>query len=181
MNKWFPINFEKIRGIPINSHPGAFGCARKFNFHEGIDLYGEKGDWVHSIKNGIVVANLKFTGPSVGFDWWLETNALLVKDEDGFYVYGEILSPLKKGDRVLSGDKIGEIIPVLPIEKLRLDIPEHSVSMLHLERYDASYSPEIGWSSWEKRESRPKYLQDPTQELINILTNKKRKVKLLTL
>ena len=181
MSRWFPINFEKIRGIPINSHPGAFGCPRKYNFHEGVDMYGEKGDWVYCIRNGIVISNEKFTGASVGFNWWLETNALLIQDEDGFYVYGEITSNLKVGDKVLSGDKIGEITPVLPIEKLRPDIPEHSVSMLHLERYDNSYSPKMGWSSWGKRELRPKYLQDPTQELINTLTNKKRKVKLLTL
>ena len=35
--RWFPVNLNKIRGLPINSHPGAFGCARKYNFHEGID------------------------------------------------------------------------------------------------------------------------------------------------
>lgn len=178
---WFPINFEKIRGIPINSHPGAFGCARKHNFHEGVDLYGEKGDWVYAIRNGIVLENMKFTGPSVGYSGWLETDALLIKDEAGFYVYGELKSLLKKGDSVLAGNKIGELTPVLPPEKHRADIPEHSVTMLHLERCNNLYDPCMGWSSWETRDSRPKYLEDPTKELTNILTEKKRPVKLLTL
>lgn len=178
---WFPINFEKIRGIPINSHPGAFGCARKHNFHEGIDLYGKEGDWVYAIRDGVVITNIKFTGPSVGFPWWLETNALLIQDEEGYYVYGEIKSDLKAGDKVKAGQKIAEMIPVLPPEKFRPDIPEHSVTMLHLERYNEYYYPDMGWSSWEHREDRPTYLEDPTQDLIKVLTEKKKPVKLLTL
>ncbi len=178
---WFPINFEKIRGIPINSHPGAFGCARKHNFHEGVDLYGKEGDWVHAIRDGEVISNEKFTGLSVGFPWWLETNALLIEDEDGYYVYGEIRSDLKAGDKVKAGQKIAELTPVLLPEKFRPDIPEHSVTMLHLERYNGEYYPDLGWSSWSNWDSRPFYLDDPTQELINILTKKKKPVKLLTL
>ena len=178
---WFPLNFEKVRGIPINSHPGAFGCARKHNFHEGVDLYGKEGDWVYAIRDGVVVTNIKFTGPSVGFPWWLETNALLIQDEEGYYVYGEIKSDLKAGDKVKVGQKIAEMVPVLPPEKFRPDIPEHSVTMLHLERYNEFYYREMGWSSWEHREDRPVYLEDPTQDLIKTLTDKKRQVKLLTL
>jgi hypothetical protein len=181
MRRWFPINFEKIRGIPINAHPGAFGCARKYNLHEGIDLYGEKGDWVYAIRNGEVISNLPFTGPAIGHPWWLPTNALLVKDEDGYYVYGELNSDLKAGDIVTSGQKIGELTPVLTPDKFRPDIPEHSVTMLHLEKWDNTYDPPTGWSSWNTREARPKYLQDPTNDLINILTSKHRKVNILTL
>jgi hypothetical protein len=181
MKKWFPINFEKVRGIPINSHPGAFGCARKYNFHEGVDLYGVPGDWVYAIRNGIVVSNLPFTGPSEGHPWWLPTNALLVKDDDGYYVYGELNSDKKPGDAVMAGDKIGELVPVLPAYKFRPDIPEHSVTMLHLERWDNTYDAALGWSSWNTRDSRPKYLLDPTNELISVLTSKRRPVKLLTL
>ena len=181
MTKCFPINFEKIRGIPINSHPGAFGCARKYNFHEGIDLYGKPGDFVTAIRSGVVISNLPFTGPSEGHPWWLPTNAVLVKDEDGYYTYGELTSPLKAGDIITSGDKIGELVPVLPEYKFRPDIPEHSVTRLHLERWDNTYDPATGWSSWGTRESRPKYLQDPTNELVTILTEKRQPVKLLTL
>ena len=181
MKFWFPINLEKNRGIPINSHPGAFGCARKYNFHEGIDLYGSPGDIVYAIRPGVVISNLPFTGPSEGHPWWLETNALLIQDEEGYYVYGELISNLKNGDIVTTGQNIGSLTPVLPNHKLRLDIPCHSTTMLHLERWDDTYDIDTGWSAWDTRESRPKYLQDPTTTLINILTERRREVKLLTI
>jgi hypothetical protein len=181
MRRWFPINFELIRGIPINSHPGAFGCARKYNFHEGIDLYGEPGQWVYAIRDGEVISNMGFTGPAEGHPWWLPTNALLVKDEDGYYVYGELNSPLQKGDKVRAGDKIAELTPVLTPDKFRPDIPGHSVTMLHLERWDNTYDPSTGWSSWATRDSRPKYLKDPTLDLVNILVSKYRKPNFLVM
>ena len=181
MTRRFPLNVDMFPGIPINAHPGAFGCARKHNFHEGIDLYGKPGQWVHAFRAGKVISNLPFTGPSVGHDWWLPTNAVLVKDEDGYWVYGELTSTLKEGDVIESGDLIGKLTPVLPDSKLRLDIPGHSVTMLHLERWDNTYDPSTGWSSWNTRESRPKYLQDPTLPLVDILQSKKLFFKFLTL
>lgn len=180
-NRWFPINFQKVRGLPINSHPGAFGCARRHNFHEGIDLYGEPEDWVYAIRDGEVISNRSFTGPVDGTGWWLDTNALLIKDEDGYYVYGELESPLKAGDMVTSGQKIAELRPVLPDYKFRPDIPGHSTTMLHLERWNNLYDPDSGWSAWKTRDSRPKYLEDPTPELINILQSKREPLSFLTL
>jgi len=171
--RWFPLNFEKFRGIPINAHPGAFGCARKYNFHEGIDLYGSTGDMVRAIREGVVVSNARFTGASEGHPWWLETDAVLIKDDEGYYVYGEILSSLKKGDKISVGDIIGKLVPVLPPEKHRPDIPAHSVTMLHLERWNLSYDESTGWSSWSTRNERPDYLEDPTLELVEILKSKK--------
>lgn len=167
----FPVDITKFRGIPINSHPGAFGCARKYNFHEGVDLYGSPGDIVYSISGGEVISNLPFTGPSEGHPWWLPTNAVLVRNfiDDGYFVYGELASSLTPGTIVNSGDQIGTLLPVLPPEKYRQDIPGHSVTMLHLERWNSCYDISTGWSSWNSRESRPKYLQDPTPILINIL------------
>lgn len=180
-DRWFPVNLLKLRGIPINSHPGAFGCARKYNFHEGVDLYGEPKDWVFAIRKGVVVSNARFTGASEGHPWWLETDALLVEDEDGYYVYGELTSDLKKGDVIIPGQKIGELTPVLTPDKFRPDIPCHSVTMLHLERWNKNYDPSKGWQAWHTRETRPHYLEDPTIELINILKSFKKEVKFLSL
>lgn len=180
IHRWFPVNLEKFRGLPINSHPGAFGAARKFNFHEGIDLYGNEGDWVFAIRDGEVISNARFTGASEGHPWWLETDALLIRDDEGYYVYGELKSDLKVGDKVTYGQKIGELTPVLTSNKFRPDIPGHSVTMLHLERWDNSYDPNTGWSAWQTRESRPKYLKDPTPELIRILNHRKVPIKFLT-
>ena len=178
---WFPINTQKNRGIPINSHPGAFGNARKFNFHEGVDLYGKEGDWVYAINDGIVVSNESFTGPNVGHEWWLPTDAVTIKSDTEYFVYGELKSDLKVGDIIKSGSKIGELVPVLPPEKIRADIPNHSNVMLHLEKWNFKYDPEVGWKPWLTRDDRPEWLEDPTNDLISILSKIHRKVELLTL
>lgn len=179
--KTIPLSFLKIPGIPINSHPGAFGCARKYNFHEGIDLYGSPGDSVYACRDGIVVAKGAFTGPSTGTDWWLDTDAVIIQDEDGYYVYGEVRSDLNVGVQVRAGDEIAKLTPVLPAHKYRPDIPGHSTTMLHLERYSAEYDVSLGWSSWNKLADRPKYLLDPTPALINILRHSPRPINFLTL
>ena len=175
----YPINPQYDRGLPINAHPGAFGNARKYNFHEGIDLYGKEGDRVYAIDPGVVISNERFTGPSVGHPWWLETDAVTIKSETGYFVYGELKSDLKVGDEVKSGSVIGRLVPVLPPEKLRLDIPNHSVTMLHLEKWNFKYPGT--WKPWNTREDRPEWLEDPTPDLIEMLTKNHQKVKLLTM
>jgi len=189
---WFPLNVHlNNRGIPINSHPGAFGNARKYNFHEGVDLYGKEGDWVYAIKDGEVISNEPFTGPSVGHPWWLPTDALTIKTlhhpyksdnpQTEYYVYGELKSPLKVGDIVKMGTRIGELVPVLPKDKIREDIPEHSNVMLHLEKWNHKYDSVKGWRAWTTRDDRPEWLEDPTLDLIEALKLKFLPVKLLTL
>ena len=175
----FPINLQYNRGIPINSHPGAFGNARKYNFHEGVDLYGHEGMLVYAINDGEVISNERFTGPSVGHPWWLETDAVTVKSHTEYFVYGELKSDLKVGDVVKSGSVIGHLVPVLPPEKIRPDIPKHSNVMIHLEKWNFKYPGK--WQAWSKREDRPEWLEDPTNDLIQILTKSYRKVELLTL
>lgn len=194
---WFPLNIHtNNRGIPINSHPGAFGNARKYNFHEGVDLYGREGDWVYAMKNGVVISNEPFTGPSVGHPWWLPTDAVTIETINDaklmfdnvndkfipieYYVYGELKSDLKPGDFVKMGTKIGELVPVLPPEKIRKDIPQHSNVMLHLEKWNYKYDPEVGWRAWTSRDDRPEWLEDPTNDLIEALTKKFLPIKLLT-
>lgn len=175
----FPINIQKFRGLPINAHPGAFGNARKYNFHEGIDLYGKEGDWVYAINDGVVVSNERFTGTSVGHPWWLETDAVAIKSETEYYVYGELKSDLKVGEFVKSGTVIGKLVPVLTPDKIRDYIPQHSNVMLHLEKWNFEYPGE--WKAWKTREDRPEWLEDPTVDLINILTKSYQKVKFLPL
>jgi murein DD-endopeptidase MepM/ murein hydrolase activator NlpD len=57
MNQLVPLHSDyPLKGqirIPINSHPGAFGCHRRYNVHEGIDLYGKEGDPVYAISSGV--------------------------------------------------------------------------------------------------------------------------------
>lgn len=191
---WFPLNIHtNNRGLPVNAHPGAFGNARKYNFHEGIDLYGKENDWVYAMKDGVVISNEPFTGPSVGHPWWLPTDAVTIRtvpnpwhlpaglEPTEYYVYGELKSHLKVGDFVKMGTKIGELVPVLPPEKIRKDIPQHSNVMLHLEKWNHKYDPVKGWKPWLTRDDRPEWLEDPTNDLIQALTKKFLPVKLLTI
>jgi len=177
----FPINPQYFRGIPVNAHPGAFGNARKHNFHEGVDLYGKEGMWVYAINSGVVVSNERFTGPSVGHDWWLETDAITIKSDTEYFVYGELKSDLKVGDFVKAGSRMGDLVPVLPPEKIRKDIPKHSNVMLHLEKWNFKYDPVIGWKAWTTRDDRPEWLEDPTTDLINILCKAWQKPTLISL
>lgn len=174
----FPINLQKNRGLPINAHPGAFGCKRRYDYHTGIDLYGTPGDWVYAINDGIVVNVDVFTGDKDS-EWWLPTDAITVETPTENWVYGELKPRVKVGDRVKAGQVIGELVPVLKPEKLRLDIPKHSCTMLHLEKYDRTYEPAKGWAVWNSHDYRPSYLLDPTQDLINILTKAYRRLEFL--
>ena len=175
---YFPINLQYNKGIPINSHPGAFGNARKYNFHEGIDLYGHEDMWVYAINSGVVVSNEAFTGPSVGHPWWLPTDAVTIKSDTEYFVYGELKSDLKVGDHVKAGALIGKLVPVLPPEKIRLDIPRHSNVMLHLEKWNFKYPG--SWKAWKNRDDRPEWLEDPTPDLVNILVKNGRRIELLS-
>jgi hypothetical protein len=177
----YPINPQYDKGLPINAHPGAFGNARKFNFHEGIDLYGQEGQTVYAINPGVIVSNEMFTGPEVGHDWWLSTDAVTVRSETEYFVYGELKSDLRVGDEVRSGSIIGNLVPVLPPEKIRSYIPRHSNVMLHLEKWNFKYNPDTGWKPWLTREDRPEWLEDPTPDLIEILIKNHQKVRFLTL
>jgi hypothetical protein len=137
--------------------------------------------FVYAINSGVVISNEGFTGPSLGHPWWLPTDAVTVKSNTEYFVYGELKSDLKPGDEVKSGSVIGTLVPVLPPEKIRAWIPRHSNVMLHLEKWNFKYNPEIGWKAWTVREDRPEWLEDPTADLVKILTDAGRKVELLTL
>jgi hypothetical protein len=180
---WFPLNLHmSSRGIPLNTHPGAYGVQRKFNIHEGVDIYGKEGDWVYSMFDGEVISNEPFTGPSVGHPWWLPTDAVTIYNhlQGDYFVYGELQSHLKVGDFVKQGQKIGELVPVLPPEKIRKDIPGHSNVMLHLEKWNHTYDPKVGWRAWLTRDDKPGWLEDPTPDLIDSLFKKNLPIRFLT-
>lgn len=176
---WLPVNTHLFVGLPINAHPGAFGAVRKYDRHTGIDLYGHPGQLAMAMEPGEVVAVGAFTGPKAGTRWWLDTDYVLVRNNaGGFWLYGELLPAVRVGDLVLRGSKVGELTPVLPVEKHRPDIPGHSVTMLYLERYNDLYTPDQPVADWIK--SRPNFLEDPTPYLIHILHKIRHPFKFLT-
>ena len=65
--------------LPLPPHPGAFGVARAYHVHEGVDLYCAAGTPVQAVEAGTVVAIIPFTGPKAKSDWWHDTDAVLVE------------------------------------------------------------------------------------------------------
>jgi hypothetical protein len=155
------IDLREYTEIPCGaSHPGAFGFARRNHIHEGVDLYGLAGDEVRAMQLGIVTGVYPFTGPSAGFDWWLDTECVVVENEQGVLVYGELdaVPALKAGQPVAEGALLGHLATVLKHDKGR------PMNMLHLERYEPGVKMSCG--VWPKDSPRPPGLLDPTEWLL---------------
>jgi phosphopantothenoylcysteine decarboxylase len=152
--------------LPVGNHPGAFGCRRKHDTHTGVDLYTSDGANVYAVEPGIVTNISWFTGPKAKYDWWEDTQALMVEGKSGVVLYGEISTKLNVGDIVKKGSLIGNVKRVLPEHKLRQDIKGHSTSMLHIELYEKGYRGDHALWLTEK----PPALLDPTEYLKSINT-----------
>ena len=156
---------EKFRDyLPRFYEPGAFGAIRKFDIHEGVDIYTYDGAEVHAVEDGIVTAIYEFTGKNANCDWWNPTWCIKVEGRSGVVTYGELAKPegrISVGAKVHSGDFIGFVTPVLRPEKYRPDIRNHSVAMLHIElRRETCHL-----DGWKLDGNRDKRLLDPTPYL----------------
>ncbi len=145
--------------IPLEPHPGAFGVARKFHTHEGIDLYCADGTPVVAMEAGKVVAIEDFTGTAAGSPWWFDTKSVLIEGQSGVVCYGEITpeSNLQVGATIEKGQRLGAVKMVLRKDKGR---PR---SMLHLELHCPGTTHT---SPWMHGDPRPATLLDPTDLLI---------------
>lgn len=140
-------------GLPTGRHPGAFGVERTHHIHEGVDLYCPTGTLVHAVEGGEVVEVAPFTGPSAGMPWWHDTQVALVEGPSGVVAYGEIAPTVTRGQRVQTGDPLGQVVQVLRKNKGR------PVSMLHLELHTEGTRTCLEWAP---RAPRPPSLRDPT-------------------
>ena len=172
----FPL--DNFNGIPVGEHLGSFGVYRKFDRHNGVDLYCKEGEIVHAVEDGNVVCIEEFTGSNAGTPWWLNTMCVKVEGASGVVGYGEILpnKNLYVGKFVKKNTEIGNVTPVLRPEKLRKDIEGHSCSMLHMQiyQYGTLHMPD-DWRLEDKEV--PVGVIDPTQYLVN--SCKVNKLKLL--
>lgn len=136
---------------------------RKFDIHEGVDVYTHDGAEVHAVEDGTVTAIYEFTGKKADCDWWNETWCIKVEGKSGVVTYGELKQPsiVNVGDKVRAGKVIGHVTPVLRPEKYRPDIRNHSVAMLHVElRKETCHL-----DGWKLDGERDKRLLDPTPYL----------------
>lgn len=150
--------------IPRFYEPGAFGAIRKFDIHEGVDIYTHDGAPVCAVEDGVVTAIYEFTGKKADCDWWNETWCVKVKGKSGVVTYGELANPkgiVSVGQNVSAGRLLGRVTPVLRPEKYRPDIRNHSVAMLHVElRTETCHL-----DGWKLDGQRDKRLLDPTPYL----------------
>lgn len=149
---------------PVNiTHPimpcGDFAAIRKYDVHTGVDLYCNEGAEVRSILDGVVVDVFQFTGKGVGSPWWNETHAVVVESEDFTYVYGEIIPSVKIGARIISGTLLGNVTPVLKVDK-----GVTPTSMLHLELWKTEGY--IKNYTWKLGENRPEGLLNPIPHFV---------------
>lgn len=164
-NSWMVRDFNKETEIPVSkNHPASFLYQRKNHQHEGIDLYCENGQEVVAMVSGLITNIIPFTGEIAGFPWWNNTYAVLIEDEQGVWIYGELepTQDLKIGSYINESETIGHIIPVL--KKNKNNRPMH---MLHLERYQKGIKNSIGVLNLN--ECKPDFLLDPTPFLIDML------------
>ena len=150
-------------GIPVGSHPGAFGVVRRFHVHEGVDLYCDPGTPVRAVESGRVIAIKWFTGPSVGLEHWHDTMAVFVEGASGVVVYGEIMPAVVPGQTVIAGDLIGRVVTVLRKDKGR------PTAMLHMELHVSGTNRPV---EWYQESGRPVSLLDPTPYLRSLATGK---------
>lgn len=149
--------------IPRFYEPGAFGAIRKFDIHEGVDIYTHADAPVYAVEDGVVTAVYEFTGKNANCSWWNPTWCVKIEGKSGVVTYGELSKPtIKVGKGVIGGlTVVGHVTPVLKPEKYRPDIRNHSVAMLHLElRTETCHL-----DGWQLEGQRDKKLLDPTPYL----------------
>lgn len=154
-------DFSTETEIPVTPHCGAFGTARRFDTHTGVDLYCNEGDEVFAIEDGIVVLIEHFTGKDANSEWWNDTMAIHIESESGVIVYGELtpLQGIAEGMNISAGQKIGVVTRVLKKDKGR------PTTMLHVELYKKGSRQSC---IWEKNKPQNENLLNPTELLISV-------------
>ncbi|HSN97250.1 MAG TPA: peptidoglycan-binding protein, partial [Candidatus Nanopelagicales bacterium] len=151
--RFFPL--ARIYSESWTKGAGAFGSSRGGRAHAGCDLYAPLGTWIHAIAAGEVTL-----GP---YYFYAGTYAIEVTHGDFVARYGEIQkdTPVRKGDKVKAGQRIGRVGHLVNIN-VKSD-------MLHLELYKGTASGGLtvkGEGSAKRSDGVPfqrrKDLMDPT-------------------
>jgi hypothetical protein len=155
-NSFRTRDFTRETEIPLGPHVGAFAVERKHHIHEGVDLYGNPGDVVVAMEDGIVRGVLPFTGEAMDSPWWNDTFCILVEGASGTINYGEIFPEpgLSPGVAIRAGQPVGELVTVLREDKGR------PMTMLHVERYVSGNTTPL--REWSLGAQQPEKLRDPT-------------------
>jgi murein DD-endopeptidase MepM/ murein hydrolase activator NlpD len=155
-----PFDFPVTIPLATDQHPGSFGLVRKNHIHEGVDLYCPVAAKFYAMVSGVVVSVIQhFAGPKAGSPPWFHTGAVMIHDDSGSWLYGEInRNPdLKVGSYVKEGDLIGHVAQIITKNRRK------GMSMLHVERYISGVTSPV--KQWHLNEPQPLTLVDPTDGL----------------
>jgi len=99
-------DFSFSQYIPRYDEPGSFGAIRKYDIHQGVDIYCHEWAGVHAVEDGNVVDSYQYTGSSVGSEWWNDTWCIKVKGLSGVVTYSELKMPseLESGFKMIVVD-----------------------------------------------------------------------------
>lgn len=152
--------------IPVGEHYGAFGVARKYAHHCGVDLHCVEGSTIYSVEDGVITDLSQFTGAEVQSPWWLPTWQVSIQGDTGVIVYGEIAqnTTLQLGMAVQRGRALGQVKRVLRHDKGK------PLSMLHFMLLKHGFK-DGDIPSWELGKPRPEGLLDPTNILLQCSIN----------
>lgn len=147
----------KEYNLPSLESQNCFGAKRKHDFHTGVDLFCEENDNVYSIYDGVITNVIEFTGYSES-PWWNDTLAVMIYHPEiqKTFLYGEILTKIKVGRTVKSGQEIGRVKTVLKKDKGK------PMTMLHMECYKGLQTNAVWWYHNTKY---PNNLEDITKYL----------------
>ena len=143
MNNW-PVPNSYSKKIPLCGSPGCFWEDRGDRRHCGIDIYAPFKSPILSIDDGLIIKTGIFTSPEK-VKYWNETNYIIVKDRDGFYIKYAELSEISVNEKqyVRAGQVIGFVGTVLNNKKIKDNSPiyirdlkrKKNLNMLHFELY----------------------------------------------
>lgn len=151
--------------LPKKGDPGYFGTQRTHDVHTGIDLYTFNQAPVLALEDGVVVAIEHFTGEKAQSPWWNDTQAILIENDQGVILYGELMvSPhYQEGSQIKRGDCLGHITPVLKKDK-----GKNPTTMLHLEYYDKGVRQSVWWTD---KSQKPQGLRNPSVLLQDVFVS----------
>jgi hypothetical protein len=174
--KFWPLKDDRRKIVP-RTGPGSFWEDRRDRRHCGVDLYAPEGAAVLAMDGGVVVRVGIMTSPRK-VPYWNTTRYAVVRHDSVFVKYGELgRVHVRTGEKVFSGQQIGEVGLVLDKSRIRPDSPVYirrlggrNPSMLHLEFYREK--PVVRRRSYLGGnwfgEGRPESLCDPTPVLLEL-------------
>lgn len=164
-NSWVSPLPEHYWSVPLGKyHPSGFGARRKYNLHTGVDLFCDHNQPLASVEDGIIIGIRNFSKKKV--PWLNQTRVILIEGKTGVVAYCNVKERegLRVGDEVLAGEIIGNVIRINKKKKKN----KKDLCMLHLELYSPGTKKRAKWSY---NFPKPPQLLNPTQHLLDIITD----------